>query len=559
MDCASDIFEPPIDVTRLPAWQKLQEHAASMQQVHMRDLFAQNPDRFQQHLLEAAGIKLDYSKNLINDETLTLLLELARQANLPQAIAAMFCGEAINRSEQRAALHVALRNMSDRPMRVSGQDVMPEVRATLSQMEKFTWRIRSTQWRGFSNRPFKDIVSIGIGGSFLGPKLVSAALRPYWTNVLNCHYVANIDGSHITEVLKHVDPATTLFIVQSKSFGTQETLENTKVARDWFLQNGGCEENIHRHFVAVTANKAAAVDFGIAEENIFPMWDWVGGRYSLWSAIGLPVALTIGMDGFRALLSGAYAMDEHFRTAPLESNLPVILALLGIWYSNFLGADSHAILPYDHYLRGLPAHLQQLDMESNGKRVDQNGELVHCQTGPIIWGGAGANGQHAYHQLLHQGTRLAPADFIIPLHTHNPVANHHAILFANCLSQTQALMQGKTYEEAFAELIAQGKSETEAKRLAPHKVIPGNKPSNTILFQKATPRAVGALLALYEHKVFAQGAIWQINSFDQWGVELGKQLGNQILGSLLGRDGVETFDSSTQGLIDLFLHKDEVL
>ncbi len=558
MDSAQQNSATCLDLTQLDAWRQLEQHAQEMKQVQMRDLFIQNPQRFQDFFLTAAGIQLDYSKNLLNQKTLDLLLELARQARLPEAIEAMFRGEAINRSEQRPALHVALRNMSHRPMLVNGVDVMPEVRATLAQMEHFTWRIRSTQWRGFSNRPFKDVVSIGIGGSFLGPKLVSASLRPYWTNVLNCHYVANIDGSHITEVLKHVDPATTLFIVQSKSFGTQETLENTKVARHWFLQNGGSEESINRHFVAVTANKAAAIEFGIAEENIFPMWDWVGGRYSLWSAIGLPVALTIGMDGFRALLSGAYAMDEHFRTAPLHQNLPLILALLGIWYTNFMGADSHAILPYDHYLRGLPAHLQQLDMESNGKRVNQDGVAVPYQTGPIIWGGAGANGQHAYHQLLHQGTRLAPADFIIPLHTHNPVAHHHAILFANCLSQTQALMWGKTYDEAYAELIAQGKSEVEAKQLAPHKVIPGNKPSNTILFHKATPRSIGALIALYEHKVFAQGAIWQINSFDQWGVELGKQLGNKILGTLLGQPLDGTMDSSTQGLINLFLCKDEV-
>lgn len=559
MESAQNQFQAPIDISQLEVWQRLRQHAEQMQSVHMRDLFAQDPDRFQRHLIKAAGISLDYSKNRITDETLSLLFQLAREAHLPEAIAAMFRGEAINRSEGRPALHIALRNMSNRPILVNGEDVMPLVRATLNQMEHFTWRIRSTQWRGFSNRPFKDVVSIGIGGSFLGPKLVSAALRPYWTNTLNCHYVANIDGSHITEVLKHVDPATTLFIVQSKSFTTQETLENTKVARDWFLQNGGSLDSIHRHFVAVTANRKAAIDFGIAEENIFPMWDWVGGRYSLWSAIGLPVALTIGMDGFRSLLSGAFAMDEHFRTAPLEQNLPVILALLGIWYSNFLGADSHAILPYDHYLRGLPAHIQQLDMESNGKSVNQDGQPVHYQTGPIIWGGAGANGQHAYHQLLHQGTRLSPADFIIPLHTHNPVANHHAILFANCLSQTQALMRGKTLDEAYQELLAQGHSESEARRLAPHKVIPGNKPSNTILFQKATPRAIGALVALYEHKVFAQGAIWQINSFDQWGVELGKQLGNKILGVLNGTASAEDFDSSTRGLIELFLTRNQVL
>ncbi|ARU58601.1 MAG: glucose-6-phosphate isomerase [Pseudomonadales bacterium] len=532
-----------------------------MKKTHMRELFAANPNRFREFFIEAAGIKLDFSKNLITAKTMKLLADLAEERRLTDAVNEMFRGEQINRSEQRPALHIALRNASERPIYVDGQDVMPEVRATLEKMELFTWKIRSTQWRGFSNLPFTDIVSIGIGGSFLGPKLVSAALKPYWNDTLNCHYVANIDGTHITEVLKHLDPETTLFLIQSKSFGTQETLENAKVARHWFMQNGGSEDTIGKHFVAITANVPSAIEFGIAEDNIFPMWDWVGGRYSLWSAIGLPTALAIGMDGFRALLSGAYAMDEHFRTAPIDQNLPIILALLGVWYSNFMDADSYAILPYDHYLRGLPAHLQQLDMESNGKRVTHNGDEVDYQTGPIIWGGAGANGQHAYHQLLHQGTRLAPADFIIPLHTHNPVANHHAILFANCLSQTQALMQGKTLSEAKQELIAAGMSAREADALAPHKVIPGNKPSNTVLFERATPRTIGALIAMYEHKVFVQGALWDINSFDQWGVELGKQLGNEILRKLVSAPAREqsspTLDASTQGLVDLYLGRDK--
>ncbi len=543
-------------LTQLDEWQALVEHQVSLQHTHMRDLFAQDPQRFQQFFSEAAGLSLDYSKNLITQQSMALLMDLARRCQVPERIEAMFQGEAVNTSEQRPALHVALRSQSDEAVQVDGRDIMPEVRDTLARMEEFVWRVRSTQWRGFSNKPFTDVVSIGIGGSFLGPKLVSAALKPYWHGQINCHYVANIDGSHITEVLRHINPETTLFLIQSKSFRTQETLENTKVAREWFLHNGGSEEQIGKHFVAVTANPQAAIEFGIAEQNIFPMWDWVGGRYSLWSAIGLPTALTIGMDNFRALLAGAYAMDRHFRDAPLEQNLPVILALLGVWYNNFWGADAHAILPYDHYLRGLPAHLQQLDMESNGKCVTNAGDPVDYQTGPIIWGGAGANGQHAYHQLLHQGTCLSPADFIIPLRTHNPVANHHAILFANCLSQTQALMRGKTEAEARAELEAQGCSPADVERLARHKVIPGNKPSNTLLFERATPRTVGALIALYEHKTYVQGVIWDVDSFDQWGVELGKQLGEDILQRLLGKamEG-EVSDSSTAGLIELFRHR----
>ena len=542
-------------LTSKPEWKNLTAHQQELKNTHMRDLFEQDPQRFDRYFLKAAGISLDYSKNLIADDTMPRLTALARACDLPDKIEAMFRGDKVNNTENRPALHTALRNLSDTPIEVDGQDIMPEVRSTLARMEEFVWRIRSTQWRGFTNKPFTDVVSIGIGGSFLGPKLVSAALKPYWHGHLNCHYVANIDGSHITEVLRHINPETTLFLIQSKSFRTQETLENTKVAREWFLHNGGDENLISKHFVAVTANEADAVEFGIAPENIFPMWDWVGGRYSLWSAIGLPTALTIGMENFRALLSGAHAMDQHFRTAPLEQNLPVTMAMLGVWYGNFWGADAHAILPYDHYLRGLPAHLQQLDMESNGKCVARDGVAVDYDTGPIIWGGAGANGQHAYHQLLHQGTRLSPADFIIPMRTHNPVSTHHPILFANCLSQTQALMQGKNLEEAKAELRDQGLDAAAIEKLAPHKVIPGNKPSNTILFERCTPRIVGALVALYEHKTFVQGAIWDVDSFDQWGVELGKQLGQDILDRLMKpENGVKT-DSSTDGLIALFRHK----
>ncbi|PVY77029.1 glucose-6-phosphate isomerase [Tamilnaduibacter salinus] len=541
--------KPLIDQTE---WQALKDHRSAMDSVHMRDLFDQDPDRFQRYFVEAAGLSLDYSKNRITQETLGHLMALARARHLPEQIEALFKGEHVNNTEDRPALHTALRNLGDGPVEVDGTDIMPEVRQTLKRMEEFVWRVRSTQWRGFSNKPFTDVVSIGIGGSFLGPKLVSAALKPYWHGQLNCHYVANIDGSHITEVLRHINPETTLFLIQSKSFRTQETLENTRIAREWFLHNGGSEDRIAKHFVAVTANEAEAIDFGITRDNIFPMWDWVGGRYSLWSAIGLPTALTIGMENFRGLLAGAHAMDRHFREAPLEENMPVIMALLGIWYGNFWDADAHAVLPYDHYLRGLPAHLMQLDMESNGKCVRRGGEPVDWETGPIIWGGAGANGQHAYHQLLHQGTRLSPADFIMPLHTHNPVGQHHAILFANCLSQAQALMRGKTRDEAYQELLDKGHSEDEATRLAPHKAIPGNKPSNTLLFDRATPHTIGALIALYEHKTFTQGAIWDVDSFDQWGVELGKQLGQTILGRLNADKDDTTTDSSTDGLIRLF-------
>jgi len=539
------------------AYFKLQKLAERMAQTHMRDLFQQDAHRFDRYQVTAAGIHLDFSKNRIDQETFQQLLILAKECHLKQKIEAMFSGKPINNTEQRPALHIALRNLSNTSIYIDSNDIMPEVRAALAQMEQFVWQIHSTQWRGFTSRPFSDVVSIGIGGSFLGPKLASAALKPYWKNQLDCHYVANIDGSHITEVLRHLNPQTTLFLVQSKSFSTQETLENALVARRWFLQNGGDETSISKHFVAVTANNQAATNFGIKKENIFPMWDWVGGRYSLWSTIGLPIALAIGFEGFKELLAGAHAMDQHFLNTPISENLPVILGLLGIWYNNFMGADSQTIIPYDHYLRGLPAHLQQLDMESNGKCVDKNGYSLSFNTGPIIWGGAGANGQHAYHQLLHQGTRFSPVDFIIPLHSHNPVAHHHHILYANCLSQSQALMQGKTREEARVELLESGMSESDANALAPHKVIPGNKPSNTISFSKARPYNIGALIAMYEHKVYVQGALWNINCFDQWGVELGKQLGANILQELQSTNPISSkSDSSTAGLIRRFRQRE---
>ena len=541
-------------LTQSKAWQKLQQHFDDIKTQQMCDWFAADPERFQRFHISAAGLNLDFSKNRITSDTLSLLAELAEERQLADKIQAMFAGELVNQSEKRPALHTALRNFSSRPVIADGEDVMPEVRSTLKRIEEFCWRIRRHQWRGYSNKPFTDVVSIGIGGSFLGPKLASAALKPYWDSSLNIHYLSNIDGSNITEILHQLNPATTLFIVQSKSFGTQETLKNALACRHWFLDNGGSEADLARHFAAVSANVEKAVEFGIAEENIFPMWDWVGGRYSLWSAIGLPLALAIGADNFRDMLQGAFLMDEHFRTAPLDKNMPVVMALLGIWYINFFGMSSHAILPYDHYLRSLPTHLQQLDMESNGKSVTQQGVAVDYQTGPIIWGGVGTNGQHAFHQLLHQGTHFAPCDFILPMQSHNPIDNFHAMLASNCLSQSQALLQGKSEQEAFDELIAGGMDEAQASVLAKQKAIPGNRPSNTLYFPRTTPKTLGALIALYEHKVAAQGMIWDVNSFDQWGVELGKQLGDKVLNALEQQESNASFDGSTQGLIDAW-HK----
>ena len=543
-----------VPLTSRPEWQALKTHQAELESTHMRELFSGDPDRASRFFIRGGGLSLDYSRNRMTDDTLAKLMALARVCGVPERIEAMFRGDHINVTEKRPALHIALRDTSGASIHVDGTDIAPEVERTLNRMAQFVDDVLSKRWQGHTGKAFTDVVSIGIGGSFLGPKLVSEALRPYWHGQLKSHYVANIDGTQMAEVLRRVNPETTLFLIQSKSFRTQETLENSKVARDWFLDNGGSEDQIAKHFVAVPANTPEAVNFGISEDNIFPMWDWVGGRYSLWSAIGLPVALTIGMENFRALLSGANAMDQHFHTAPLEQNLPVVIAMLGVWYNNFWGAETYTILPYDHYLRSLPAHLQQLDMESNGKSVTQGGEPLTYQSGPVIWGGVGANGQHAFHQLLHQGTRLIPADFIIPLETHNPVASHHVTLFANCLSQSRALMSGKTLDEAKAELKAEGMSSGEIDKLAPHKVIPGNKPSNTLLMEKSTPETVGALIALYEHRTFVQGIIWDVDSFDQWGVELGKQMGKGILDRLTGdtAEGDEAIDSSTASLIQIY-------
>ena len=545
-------YQHPLDVTALPSWQALQQHRETMGRFSLREAFAGAPQRFKDFSLSGCGLFLDYSKNLISAQTRDLLVSLAREVGLDRSIHALFDGDLVNASEGRPALHTALRRPVGDRLEVAGVNVMPEVHRVLNQMTELVGRIHDGLWRGYTEKPITDIVNIGIGGSFLGPQLVSEALLPFAQKGVRCHYLANIDGSEFHELSAKLRAETTLFIVSSKSFNTLETLKNAQAARAWYLAQGGSEAELYRHFIAVSSNNEAAIAFGIRQENIFPMWDWVGGRYSLWSAIGLPIALAIGMSNFKELLSGAYGMDQHFQTAPFERNMPVLLALLGIWYGNFWGAQSHAILPYDHYLRNITKHLQQLDMESNGKSVRQDGSPVSCDSGPVIWGGVGCNGQHAYHQLLHQGTQLIPADFIVPVVSYNPVADHHQWLYANCLSQSQALMLGKTRSEAELELRAKGLPEAEVQRLAPHKVIPGNRPSNTLVLERVSPRRLGALVALYEHKVFVQSAIWGINAFDQWGVELGKELGKGVYQRLTGAEEPAAEDASTQGLIDYF-------
>jgi glucose-6-phosphate isomerase len=537
--------------TQLPAWQALSEHQKSIESVHMRDMFKEDPQRFERFNISAAGINLDYSKNRITDETLKKLTALGKEAKLPEAIKAMFDGTVINKTENRPALHVALRNRSDREILVDGENVTETVKATLAKMKAFTAKVDSGEFAGYTGKKLRTIVNIGIGGSFLGPKVVSDALKPYWNEGYDLRYIANIDGTDFAETVKDLDVETTLFIVASKSFGTLETLKNAQAAREWFLSQGGTEDQVKHHFVAVSTNIPAATAFGIEEENMFPMWDWVGGRYSLWSAIGLAQMIVLGSDTFEALLQGAHDMDEHFRTAPLESNLPVLLGMLGVWYQNFFGAESHAVLTYDEYLQDLPNHLQQVDMESNGKCVTREGEAVEWQTGSVIWGGTGTNGQHAYHQLIHQGTRLIPSDYIMPLKTHNKVADHHEWLFANYLGQQQAMLDGKTEADVFAELVASGMKEDQAKWLAPHKVIPGNRPCNSITFDLGTPEIVGALIAMYEHKIYVQGVIWDVNSFDQWGVQLGKLLGDAVFEAVESGDTTK-LDSSTSAQIAAF-------
>ncbi|WJG08675.1 glucose-6-phosphate isomerase [Aliiglaciecola sp. LCG003] len=533
-------------------WQRLTQQADNIAGQHMRDWFAADAQRASRYTLSACGITLDYSKNLINEGILTALFDLADTMQVGQKRDAMFDGKIINNTEQRAVLHTALRNFSGKPVLVDGKDVMPEVLATQEKLKGFVASIHSGAHKGYTGKEIRHIVSIGIGGSFLGPKIMSEALKPYWHKGINVHYVANVDGCHIQDVLAKLDHSETLVVMSSKSFTTQETLQNTLTTKQWFLEQGGTQQDIAKHFVAVSSNVKAAVNFGMDENNIFPMWDWVGGRYSLWSAIGLPIALTVGYDNYRAVLEGAFEMDEHFQQAPIEQNLPMLLGLLGVWYTNFHGAQSHVLLPYYHYLRGFPAYVQQLDMESNGKSVANADDQIDYATGPVIWGSEGTNGQHSFHQLIHQGKLLIPADFMLPLNVHNQNDTHHAMLASNCFGQTQALMQGKTFDECFADLADQGLDEDTQRSLATHKTMPGNKPSNTFLFEQLDPKTLGALVAMYEHKVFVQGAIWGVNSFDQWGVELGKVLGNQVLDKLVNTQAPLDFDSSTNHLIKAF-------
>ena len=536
-------------LTQNSMYPRLAAHRESMAGVHLRKLFEDDPGRFDRFSIEVDDLLLDYSKNLITVETLELLTELAVEAGLAAAIRRMFSGEKINATEGRAVLHVALRNRSNRPIEVDGEDVMPAVNAVLAKMRRFSDAVADGTWRGHTGERVTDVVNIGIGGSNLGPKMIAEALKPYWRQGLRAHFVSNVDGSHLAETLKAVRPETTLFLVSSKTFTTQETLANARSAREWLVGRLGDEAAVSRHFAALSTNTQAVSEFGIDPENMFEFWDWVGGRYSCWSAVGLPVACVIGMDRFEEFLAGGHAIDEHFRAAPFERNVPVILALLGVWYGEFFDAHSHAVLPYDQYLHRFAAHLQQLDMESNGKGVDLDGRRVEHHTGPLVFGKPGTNGQHAFYQLIHQGTRLVPADFIVPAISHNPLDDHHLILLANFFAQTEALMRGKTEDEARAELDEAGLAAAEVERLVPHKVFPGNRPTNSILVPRLTPAALGQLLAIYEHKVFVQGVIWNVNSFDQWGVELGKQLAKKILPELEGDAEVVTHDASTNGLI----------
>ncbi|EOY1275405.1 glucose-6-phosphate isomerase [Escherichia coli] len=541
-----------INPTQTAAWQALQKHFDEMKDVTIADLFAKDGDRFSKFSATFGDQMLvDYSKNRITEETLAKLQDLAKECDLAGAIKSMFSGEKINRTENRAVLHVALRNRSNTPILVDGKDVMPEVNAVLEKMKTFSEAIISGEWKGYTGKAITDVVNIGIGGSDLGPYMVTEALRPY-KNHLNMHFVSNVDGTHIAEVLKKVNPETTLFLVASKTFTTQETMTNAHSARDWFLKAAGDEKHVAKHFAALSTNAKAVGEFGIDTANMFEFWDWVGGRYSLWSAIGLSIVLSIGFDNFVELLSGAHAMDKHFSTTPAEKNLPVLLALIGIWYNNFFGAETEAILPYDQYMHRFAAYFQQGNMESNGKYVDRNGNVVDYQTGPIIWGEPGTNGQHAFYQLIHQGTKMVPCDFIAPAITHNPLSDHHQKLLSNFFAQTEALAFGKSREVVEQEYRDQGKDPATLDYVVPFKVFEGNRPTNSILLREITPFSLGALIALYEHKIFIQGVILNIFTFDQWGVELGKQLANRILPELKDDKEISSHDSSTNGLINRY-------
>ncbi|MEZ0539036.1 glucose-6-phosphate isomerase [Fibrella arboris] len=536
----------------LPAYTQLKAHFDATESTHLRDLFAENPDRFNQFSLRFEDMLVDFSKNRVTTETMDLLRKLAEQAGLRDAIGKMFSGDKINGTEDRPVLHIALRNRSNTPIRVDGDDVMPGVNAVLDHMRDFSEQLGTGAWKGHTGEAITDIVNIGIGGSDLGPVMVTEALKPYARPNIRVHFVSNVDGVHIYETLQQVRPETTLFMIASKTFTTQETMANANSARDWFLEHGGTTEGIARHFVAISTNEKAVTAFGIDAANMFGFWDWVGGRYSLWSAIGLSIACYIGFDHFAELLAGGHVMDNHFRDTPLAQNIPVTLALLGIWYNNFYGAQSQAILPYDQYMHRFAAYFQQGDMESNGKSVDRNGNPTDYQTGPIIWGEPGTNGQHAFYQLIHQGTKLIPCDFIAPAISHRPLGNHHTLLLSNFFAQTEALMNGKTEEEAADELQKAGRSADEIAQIAPFKAFSGNRPTNSFLLKQLTPRALGSLIAMYEHKIFTQGVIWNIFSFDQWGVELGKQLASKILPELETDTAVTSHDSSTNGLINAY-------
>lgn len=540
-----------INPTETTAWSKLEAHFNVMKSKHMKDMFAADSDRFNKFSMKFEDILIDYSKNIIDTETLSLLTDLAKETELQSAIESMFSGEVINETEGRSVLHVALRNRSNTTINVDGEDVMPGINSVLEKVKTFSESVISGEWKGYTGKAITDIVNIGIGGSDLGPVMVTEALKPYQKNV-KLHFVSNVDGTHIAETLKNVDAETTLFMVASKTFTTQETMTNALSARDWFLETAGDVEHVKKHFVALSTNEAGVAAFGIDTNNMFEFWDWVGGRYSLWSAIGLSIACSIGYDNFVELLEGAHAMDNHFKTAKLEENAPVLLALIGIWYNNFYGAASEAILPYDQYMHRFAAYFQQGNMESNGKCVDRSGKKVDYETGPIIWGEPGTNGQHAFYQLIHQGTKMIPCDFIAPAVSQNPLSDHHPKLLSNFFAQTEALMNGKTEAEVIAEFKAKGTDEATIAELTPFKVFDGNRPTNSIMFEKLTPRALGSLLAMYEHKIYVQGVIWNVFSFDQWGVELGKQLANKILPELADDSDVNSHDASTNGLINYY-------
>lgn len=542
---------PNIDFTSTQSYKYLTDHYIDIVSKSLKELFESDNQRFEKFSLQFEEILLDYSKNRIDEQTLALLQQLARECGVNKAIEAMYSGEEINVTEGRPVLHIALRNRSNTPVYVDGKDVMPDVNRVLDHMKEFSEAIISGKWTGYTGKAITDVVNIGIGGSDLGPVMVTEALKAY-KNHLTMHFVSNVDGTHIAETLKTVNPETTLFLIASKTFTTQETMGNAHSARDWFIENGGKDEDVAKHFAALSTNTEGVEKFGIDTKNMFEFWDWVGGRYSLWSAIGLSISLSVGFDNFVALLEGAHAMDNHFKTAPLEQNLPATLALVGIWHNNFFEAETQAILPYDQYMHRFAAYFQQGDMESNGKHVDRNGKEVDYQTGPVIWGEPGTNGQHAFYQLIHQGTKLIPCDFIAPAQSHNPLGEHHNMLLSNFFAQTEALMNGKTEEVVIDELKKAGKTEEEISKIAPFKVFEGNRPTNSILVKKITPHTLGSLIAMYEHKIFVQGIIWNIYSFDQWGVELGKQLAGKILPELKDNSKISSHDSSTNGLINQY-------